>query len=161
MVYHKHQLLFFFLFWLSHSMWKFPRHGSGPSRSCDLHCSWSNAGSFNPPFQARDWTCILVLQRCCQSCCTTGGSLSTSTFIHTRKARRSCDLPYCGICFMAVVWNWTHDISESYGIKEITDLFLELNWPGCESWLGYFVARWPWAGDSTSWRFSFSSATWD
>lgn len=111
--------------------------------------------------QGGAWTCILVLQRCCQSCCTTGGSLSTSTFIHTRKARRSCDLPYCGICFMAVVWNWTHDISESYGIKEITDLFLELNWPGCESWLGYFVARWPWAGDSTSWRFSFSSATWD
>ena len=36
--------------------WKFPGQGWNLSHSSDLHCSCSNAGSFHPPQQAREWT---------------------------------------------------------------------------------------------------------
>ena len=34
------------------------------SHNCNLCCSYGNAGSFNTLCQARNWTCILELQRC-------------------------------------------------------------------------------------------------
>ena len=46
--------------------------GSGPSHSCNLHL-WQGQ-ILNPLCRARDWTCVLGLQRCCPSHCTTGGT---------------------------------------------------------------------------------------
>ena len=34
------------------------------------------------------------------------------TFICSRKWKHSCHLVYCDNCFITVVWNWTHNISE-------------------------------------------------
>ena len=45
--------------------------GSNPSCSCYLKCSCGNARSFNLLCQARDQTCMLALQRCHPSHCTT------------------------------------------------------------------------------------------
>ena len=39
-------------------MWKFLVHGLNPSRVCDLCCSCGSTGSFNPLYQAGDWTCV-------------------------------------------------------------------------------------------------------
>jgi len=41
--------------------------GLNLSRSCDLNCSCSNAGSFNPLCQAGTWTCSQVLNPLCHS----------------------------------------------------------------------------------------------
>ena len=46
-----------------------PDQGSDLSHSCDLPCSCSNTGSLNP--LCGDRTCILALQRHCQSRCST------------------------------------------------------------------------------------------
>ena len=51
----------FFLAILKHT--EFPGQESDLSYSCDLSHSRSNAVSFNPLCQARDWTCTLALQR--------------------------------------------------------------------------------------------------
>ena len=65
-----------------------PRHmeflgqGSGLRHSCDLCSSCSNTGSFNPLFQARNQTCILVLQRHHHSCCPTVGTLGQFLYMH-------------------------------------------------------------------------------
>ena len=34
------------------------------------------------------------------------------TYVSTGKLKNSCDSLYCEICFIAVVWNQTHNISE-------------------------------------------------
>lgn len=47
--------------------------GSNPSHTCwDL--ASGNAGSLTHPYAGWDWTCILVLQTCRWSCCTTEGT---------------------------------------------------------------------------------------
>ena len=53
---------FFFFLWLQpwhapKGLWKLPGQGMNPNCSCNLHCSWSTARSFNPLCQAGDWTC--------------------------------------------------------------------------------------------------------
>lgn len=45
-----------------------------------LHCSCSNTGSFNSLCRARDQTCVLALQRCCTSHCTTVGTPNYTYF---------------------------------------------------------------------------------
>ena len=51
-------LILFFFFWAAFcSMWKFLGQGLNLSCNCDLCCSCSNAGSFNPLCQARDQIC--------------------------------------------------------------------------------------------------------
>ena len=66
-------LLFFFFFSFCFLFWhmEFPGQGLDPSHRCNLCYSHGNAKSFNPLFRARDWTCVLTLQRCCQSHCAT------------------------------------------------------------------------------------------
>ena len=71
------QLFFFFYpFSFLAAPWhmEFPGQGSEPSHSCDPYCSYNNARSFNPLCQARDRTCILVLQRQCRTHCATVGT---------------------------------------------------------------------------------------
>ena len=62
-------LLMYVEFFLLASLWhmEFPGQGSDPRHSCDL---WI----LNPLCWAGDGTCVSVLQRCHQSCCTTAGS---------------------------------------------------------------------------------------
>ena len=55
---------------------EFPGRGSDPSHSCNPHCRWGNAGSFNPLCWVGDRTCILALQRCRRFHCTTEGTPS-------------------------------------------------------------------------------------
>ena len=62
-------LLLFFFFGLSVA---YGVPGQGSDLSLILACG--SAGSFNPLCQAGDWTCLLVLQRCCWSRCTTARS---------------------------------------------------------------------------------------
>ena len=50
------------------------RQGSDPSHTGNVCHSCSNAGSFNLLCEVGDWTCVLMLQRWCQSLCTTGGT---------------------------------------------------------------------------------------
>ena len=59
---------------------EFPGQESDPSCSCDLHGSCSNTRSFNPLYQAGDWTCVLVLKRHCLSHFTTEGNSYCSFF---------------------------------------------------------------------------------
>ena len=40
------------------------------------------------------------------------------TCIRTGKTNISCNLLYCGICFIAVIWNWTQNICEVSLYKE-------------------------------------------
>ena len=63
-------------FFLSATPWhmEFSGQGSDPSCSGDLLHSCSNARSLNTLCQAEDRTCVLVLQRCGQSRCTTAGT---------------------------------------------------------------------------------------
>ena len=68
---------FLFLFWLPYGTWSSQARGQGsdPSHSCDLCCSCSQRHrSFNPRCWAEDGSCILALQRCCQSHCATVGT---------------------------------------------------------------------------------------
>ena len=53
---------------------EFLDQGSDPSHSWDLWRSCGSARSFNPLCWAWDRTCVLVLQRHCQSCCTIAGT---------------------------------------------------------------------------------------
>ena len=64
----------FFLFWPLHSMWQFLGQGSLPSRLCHLCRTCGSTRCFNPRCWVRNWTCILALQRHCQSHCTTAGT---------------------------------------------------------------------------------------
>ena len=68
------QLLQFFFFFGCPMAYGVPRPGINLSRSCNLHHSCGNAGSFNPLSPAGDRTCILALQRCCWSHCVTTGT---------------------------------------------------------------------------------------
>ena len=63
-----------FVFFAALQHMGFPGQGSDPSHSWDLCCSCGSTGSLNPLYQAGDWTCILVLQRSCPSCCITVGT---------------------------------------------------------------------------------------
>ena len=68
--------LFFFLFFLA-APWRmeFPGQGSDPNHSCNPHHGCVSATSFKPLLlKARDWTCVLVLQRCRRCCCAAVGS---------------------------------------------------------------------------------------
>ena len=65
-------IIILFLFLAASRHMDFPGQESDPSPSCNLYCSYGNAGFFNPPCQTKDQTCILALQRHCQSCCTVG-----------------------------------------------------------------------------------------
>ena len=71
-------LLFFWCFCLLAFPWhmEFLGQGSDLSHSFDLHCSCGcgNTRSFNPLCHARDQTCVLVLERCYHSHCTTAGT---------------------------------------------------------------------------------------
>ena len=60
-----------------------PGQGSDLSHSCNLHHRYGNAGSFNPLCQAEHCTCVLVLQRCHWSRCTTA---ETPIFLHFKYA---------------------------------------------------------------------------
>ena len=71
---------FFFLFLAALGHREFLGQGWNLSHSCDLYHSCSNAGSFYPLCQALDQTCVLALQRCCQSHCTTAGMLINFIF---------------------------------------------------------------------------------
>lgn len=53
-------LVFSFLFFFCHTqgIWTFPGQRSNLNRSCNLHHSWGNAGSFNPLCGAGDQTCV-------------------------------------------------------------------------------------------------------
>ena len=62
--------IFIFLFFLFFGC---PMAYSDLRHSCDLHCSCGHTGSFSTLCQAKDQTCILVLQRCHRSGCTTAG----------------------------------------------------------------------------------------
>ena len=61
-------------------IWKFPGLGMYPGCSCDLHCSGSIPGSFNPLRQAEDWTCSSAATRATEvgflTHCATGRSLN-------------------------------------------------------------------------------------
>ena len=65
------------------------QHVEFPVQGSDLSCSCNNTGSFNPLCWARDWTCILVLQEYCQSCCATVGTPPFVTFIGQFLTSRS------------------------------------------------------------------------
>ena len=65
---------FFFFFWPPQAHGVPPGRGSDPSCSFNLYRSCSIARSFNPLCQAGNQTCVLVLQRCHQSCCATVGN---------------------------------------------------------------------------------------
>ena len=66
----------FYSFWPLCSIWSSLGQGSDQVQvnSCDPHHSCNDTGSFNPLCQARDQTCIPVLQMSCQSHCTTAGT---------------------------------------------------------------------------------------
>ena len=64
---------FFFFFLATPQPMEFLSQGSNLSCSYNLP-SYSNAGSFNPLFQAGDRTCVPVLQRCQRSCWATAGT---------------------------------------------------------------------------------------
>ena len=52
----------FFFFSFCHPVaYGVPGQGSDPSRSCNLHCSWGDARSFNPLCGAGDRTCRSTL----------------------------------------------------------------------------------------------------
>ena len=68
--------LFSFLVFPLHM--EFQGQGSTLIHCCDLCCSYGNTRSFNSLCQARDWTCILALQRCHWYSCATA---STSELI--------------------------------------------------------------------------------
>ena len=74
-------ILFYFIFFLFLATpWhmEFPGLGLDSSCSCDLCRSCGNTRSFNPPYQARDRTCILALQCYHGSyCCTAGTRMLT------------------------------------------------------------------------------------
>ena len=63
------------------SIWSSQGQGSDQSCSCELSLSSSTAAIqhrktqlFNPLYWTREQTCILLLPRCCPSCCTTVGA---------------------------------------------------------------------------------------
>ena len=69
-------IMILFFFFGPHSIWSsWARDQSEPSRSCDWCHSCGNTRSFSPLYQARDWTCISSLHRCCWSRCATAGTL--------------------------------------------------------------------------------------
>ena len=52
-----------------------PWHIEFQGQRSHLGSSCGNTRSFNPPCWAGDGTCLLALQRCHRSCCTTAGTL--------------------------------------------------------------------------------------
>ena len=61
---------------------EFPGQGLDLNCCCDLHCSfYGNTGSFNAVCWPGDWTCILELQRCHWSRCTTAGTPKVFSFL--------------------------------------------------------------------------------
>ena len=83
--------LFFFFFSAALEHMEFPGQGSDLSHSCDLCRSCGNAGSFNPLYQAGDWTCVSAFQRHCQSCCTTAETPAVRFLTHCATAWRVFD----------------------------------------------------------------------
>ena len=63
--------LFFFPFFGPPGHMAFLDQRSDPSHICDLCHSCSNTRFFNPLCWARDWICILLLQRHCWTLCVT------------------------------------------------------------------------------------------
>ena len=87
----KAKIVFYFLFYIFNflifnflaagSIWSSQGQGSDQSCSCELSLSSSTAAIqhrktqlFNPLYWTREQTCILLLPRCCPSCCTTVGA---------------------------------------------------------------------------------------
>ena len=60
----KKNFIFFFPFLAAPQQMEFLGQGSDMSRIYDLYCSCGNTSSFNPPCQARNGTCVLVLLNC-------------------------------------------------------------------------------------------------
>ena len=109
----------FFLFLDAPWHMEFPGQGSDLSCSCSLRHSCSNTGSFNLLCRTGAQTCILVLQRRCQSHCTTAGILSLAFFwsnfveinlayniIHLFKVYNSVFLVYPQSCATIIIINF-------------------------------------------------------
>ena len=65
---------------------EFPGQRSDLTHGCNLCCSCGNTRSFNPQWQDRNQTRILVLQRCHRSYCTTTGTPAVRFLIHCTTA---------------------------------------------------------------------------
>lgn len=113
-----------------------PGSGIRSSPSCDL-CHWcSNVGSFNPLRWAGVRTCILVLQRCCQSLCATAGT-PTSCYLlinrwdclqglrpqHGRRSRvkQGTKSPPWSPCTCCLLGTWPACFRQSYAIPLLSD----------------------------------------
>ena len=59
---------------LPQGLWSSQARDLIPATICHLCCHHGNCWILNPLCQDGDGTCILVLQRCHQSCCTTAGT---------------------------------------------------------------------------------------
>lgn len=90
----------FFLFWLPCSTWSSgTRSGIRSEQQFWPHRSCGNATSLNLLHPARDWTCILALQRCCWSHRTTVGTPRSQSFSGLESL--GFKLQICSIAFFS------------------------------------------------------------
>ena len=73
--------------------------GPGIRSELQLPQPCCSTGSFNPLCLAEGRACILALQRCCQSCCTTVGT-PERWFLILRKSYQTFSLLSFSVCFV-------------------------------------------------------------